>query len=151
MQTEVLTTLISSMVPDQKPGISKQYPEFIIPAERLREVAKALKENPETKTDYLLCQTAVDRKDGFHVVYHLTSSELHHIIVLRIILTDKVKPVAPTVSDLWATAEWLEREIFDLFGIRFENHPDMRRLFLEDEWVGFPLRKDYKDSFTLDR
>jgi NADH-quinone oxidoreductase subunit C len=151
MQTEVLTTLITSMAPDQKPGISKQYPEFIIPAEKLRAVAKALKENPETKTDYLLCQTAVDRKDGFHIVYHLTSSELRHIIVLRIILTDKIKPVAPTVSDLWAAAEWLEREIFDLFGVRFENHPDMRRLFLEDEWVGHPLRKDYKDSFTLDR
>lgn len=56
-----------------------------------------------------------------------------------------------TVSDLWSGAEYLEREVFDLFGIKFENHPDLRRLFLDDEWVGYPLRKDYKDSFIFER
>jgi NADH:ubiquinone oxidoreductase subunit C len=55
------------------------------------------------------------------------------------------------VSDIWRTAEFHEREVYDLFGIRFENHPDLRRLFLDDDWVGYPLRKDYKDSFTLER
>jgi len=151
MQTEDLTTLITSWVPDQKPGLSKQYPEFILPAEKLHEVAKSLKENPQTKMDYLFCQTAVDRKDGFHVVYHLTSSVYHHSVVLRVVLPDKVSPTLPTVGDIWPAAEYYEREVFDLFGIRFENHPDLRRLFLEDDWVGYPLRKDYKDSFTLER
>ena len=101
--------------------------------------------------DYLFCLMAVDRKDGFHMVYHLTSSTFHHTIVLRVILADKVNPVIITVSDIWHAAEYFEREVFDLFGIRFENHPDLRRLFLEDDWVGYPLRKDYKDSFTLER
>ncbi len=151
MQAEQLTSLVASWAPDQKPGISKQYPEFILPVDKVHSVAKSLKESPETKMDYLFCLTAVDRKDGFHVVYHLTSSEYHHCAVLRIILPDKANPVAPTVSDVWRTAEYFEREVFDLFGIRFENHPDMRRLFLEDDWVGYPLRKDYKDSFTLER
>lgn len=150
MQTEELTTLITSWVSDQKPGISKQYPEFILPVEKLHEVAKSLKENPQTKMDYLFCLTAVDRKDGFHVVYHLTSTVYHHSVVLRVILPDKVNPTIPTVCDIWHAAEYYEREVFDLFGIRFENHPDLRRIFLEDDWVGFPLRKDYKDSFTLE-
>lgn len=151
MQTAELTTLITSLAPDQKPGVSKQYPEFILPAEKLHEVAKALKENPETKMDYLFCMTGVDRKDGFHMVYHLTSAEFHHSVVLRVVLADKVAPSVPTVSDVWHSAEYFEREVFDLFGVRFENHPDLRRLFLDDDWIGYPLRKDYKDSFTLDR
>jgi NADH-quinone oxidoreductase subunit C len=151
MQSEGLTSMITALVPDQKPGISKQYPEFILPAEKLHEVAKALKENPETRMDYLFCMTGVDRKDGFHMVYHLTSSELYHAVVLRVILADKATPSITTVSDIWRSAEYYEREVFDLFGIHFENHPDLRRLFLDDDWIGFPLRKDYKDSFTLDR
>jgi NADH-quinone oxidoreductase subunit C len=151
MQTEELNTLITSLVPDQKPGISKQYPEYIIPAERLHDVTKALKENPQTKMDYLFSLTASDRKDGFNVVYHLTSTTYRHIVVLRVILADKANPVIATISDLWNAAEYFEREVFDLFGIKFENHPDLRRLFLEDEWVGYPLRKDYKDPFIFER
>jgi NADH:ubiquinone oxidoreductase subunit C len=150
MQTEV-TIFITSLAPDQKPGISKQYPEFILPAEKLHEVAKELRYNPLTKLDYLISLTASDRKDGFNVVYHLTSTVHQHLIVLRVILADKVTPTIDTVSDLWAAAEYYEREVFDLFGIKFENHPDLRRLFLDEDWVGYPLRKDYKDSFIFER
>jgi len=151
MQTEELTTLIASLAPDQKPGISKQFPEFIIPVEKLHDVAKELRDNPQTTMDYLFNLTASDRKDGFNVVYHLTSTEHHHIVVLRVILADKANPSLATVSDLWSAAEYYEREVFDLFGITFENHPDLRRLFLDDDWVGYPLRKDYKDSFIFER
>jgi NADH-quinone oxidoreductase subunit C len=151
MQIEELNTLITSWVPEVKPGLSNQYPDFILPVEKLHEVMKQLKEAPTTKMDYLFCLTGADRKDGFHVVYHLTSTEFHHTVVMRAILPDKVNPVIPTVSDIWRAAEFYEREVFDLLGIRFENHPDLRRLFLEDDWVGFPLRKDYKDEFTLER
>lgn len=151
MQTEELTIFITSLAPDQKPGISKQYPEFILPAEKLHEVAKELRDNPLTKMDYLISLTASDRKDGFNVVYHITSTVHQHLIVLRIILADKVTPTIDTVSDLWAAAEYYEREVFDLFGIKFKNHPDLRRLFLDEDWVGYPLRKDYKDSFIFER
>ncbi len=151
MQTEQLTSLITALVPDQKPGISKQYPEFIIPADKVNSLARELKNNNETLMDYLFCLTAVDRKDGFHVVYHMTSSVFRHTLVLRVVLADKVNPSVPTVSDVWRAAEWYEREVFDLFGIRFENHPNLKRMFLDDDWVGYPLRKDYKDSFTLER
>ncbi len=151
MQAEQLTSLMTTWVPDQKPGISKQYPEFIIPASAIHLVAQQLKEKPDTKMDYLFCLTAADRKDGFHVVYHLTSSVFPHAMVLRVILADKSNPSVHSVSDVWRAAEYYEREVFDLFGIRFENHPDLRRIFLEDDWVGYPLRKDYKDAFTLER
>lgn len=151
MQIEELTALISTLVPEPKPGVSKQYPEFIIPAEKICEVAIELKSNPATRFDYLFCLTAVDRKDGFHVVYHLTSSTYNHTVVLRVVLTDKVNPSVLTVSHIWSAAEYYEREVFDLFGIRFENHPDLRRIFLDDDWVGYPLRKDYKDTFTFER
>jgi NADH-quinone oxidoreductase subunit C len=151
MQTEELTTLITELAPDQKPGISKQFPEFILPADKLHDVAKMLKENPQTKMDYLFSLTASDRKDGLNVIYHLTSTEYRHTVVLKVILADKENPMVATVSDLWSAAEYLEREVFDLFGIKFENHPDLRRLFLDDEWVGYPLRKDYKDSFIFER
>jgi len=151
MQAEQLTTLITSLVPAATPGVSKQFPDFIIPSEKLHDLAKQLKENPETLMDYLISLTAIDRKEGFHVVYHLTSTTFRHVVVLRVILADKANPSTPTVSDLWAGAEYYERETFDLFGIKFDNHPDLRRLFLEDDWVGYPLRKDYKDTFTLER
>ncbi len=151
MQTEELITFITALAPDQKPGISKQYPEFILPVETVHAVARTLKDNPQTKMDYLFSLTATDRKDGLHVLYHLTSTEHHHSVILRVILADKVNPVVSTVSDVWRAAEYYEREVFDLFGIRFENHPDLRRLFLDDEWVGYPLRKDYKDSFIFER
>ena len=149
MTRDQLSAIATTLVPDMKPGLCKQFPEFIVTSDKIHALAKTLKENPETKMDYLFCETAVDRKDGFHVVYHLTSSVFRHSVMLRVILADKVNPTIPTVSDVWKAAEYYEREIFDLFGIRFENHPDLRRIFLEDDWVGYPLRKDYKDDFTI--
>ena len=151
MNREELTAFVAARVPDMKPGINKQFPEVIIPADHVHNLMKSLKSNPETRFDYLFNETAADRKDGFHVVYHITSTVHKHSIMVKVILPDKTNAVIPTVSDVWQAAEFYEREIFDLFGIKFENHPDMRRIFLEEDWVGHPLRKDYKDSFTLQR
>jgi NADH-quinone oxidoreductase subunit C len=148
---ERLLALVAALVPDMKPGTNKQYPEVIVTAQQIHALAAALKSTPETKMDYLFNETAVDRKDGFHMIYHLTSSVLHHSLMIRVVLTDKVNPIVPTVSDVWRAAEFYEREIFDLFGIKFENHPNLKRIFLDDDWVGYPLRKDYKDSFTIER
>lgn len=151
MTREEFVALVTAQFPKVQSGPNKQFPELIVTADKIHEVAKWLKENPKTKMDYLFNQTASDRKDGFNVIYHMTSTEFGHSTMIRVILADKTNPTIPTVSDLWKAAEYHEREIFDLFGIRFENHPDLRRIFLEDDWVGYPLRKDYKDSFTIER
>ena len=151
MTREEIFSMVALQVPDMIPGTNKQYPEMIVAAKQIHELAQLLKSHPDARFDYLFNETAADRKDGFHVVYHITSTVHGHSIMVKVILTDKASPSISTVSDIWKAAEFYEREIFDLFGIKFENHPDMRRIFLDDDWVGHPLRKDYKDSFTLDR
>ena len=83
------------------------------------------------------------------VIYHLRSSPHHHSIVLKAQIEDRENPKVDTVSDIWRTAEFHERETYDFFGIVFKDHPDLRRIFLEDDWVGFPLRKDYVDEINI--
>jgi NADH-quinone oxidoreductase subunit C len=150
MTSEELISFVSEFAPDVKSGTNKQYPELIVTKERIRDVAAFLKREPATRLDYLFCQTAADRKDGLHVIYLAKSTVFHHSVMLKVIVTDKNDPVVPTVSNVWTAAEFFEREIYDLFGIKFSDHPDLRRIFLDDDWVGFPLRKDYKDSFILE-
>jgi NADH-quinone oxidoreductase subunit C len=82
------------------------------------------------------------------VVYHLDSTQFRHLIVLKVVLTDRENPMVDSVTSVWATAEFHEREVFDLFGIRFNNHPNLKRLFLEDDY-GFPLRKDFRDEINI--
>ena len=83
------------------------------------------------------------------VVYHLESTTLRHIIVVKVKTSDRENPTLDSVCDIWRTAEFHEREVFDFFGIKFTNHPNLKRLFLTDEWVGFPLRKDYVDEINM--
>jgi NADH:ubiquinone oxidoreductase subunit C len=98
--------------------------------------------------DYLFCVTAIDWKTHFTMVYHLTSTVYRHTVVVKAKL-DRNHPVIRTVSDIWRTAEFHEREAFDLFGVEFRDHPDLRRLFLTDDWNGWPLRKDYEDPVNM--
>jgi len=83
------------------------------------------------------------------VVYHLNSTQHKHYIVLKVKTDDRVNPNFDTVCDIWRTAEFHERETYDMFGIRFNNHPDLRRIFLEEDWKGYPLRKDYVDEVNI--
>ena len=83
------------------------------------------------------------------VVYHLESTVHGHKMVLKVKISDRENPAVDTVSDIWKTAEFHEREVYDLFGIKFNNHPDLRRILLEEDWEGYPLRKDYKDEVNI--
>ncbi|MDH5398758.1 MAG: NADH-quinone oxidoreductase subunit C, partial [Cyclobacteriaceae bacterium] len=83
------------------------------------------------------------------VVYHLRSTISGLELVVKAKIDDREKPEIESVCDIWRTAEFHEREIFDLFGIVFKGHPDLRRLFLDDDWQGFPLRKDYVDEVNI--
>ncbi len=82
------------------------------------------------------------------MVYHLTSTIHRHMLVVKSKL-DRINPEIETVSDIWRTAEFHEREVYDLFGVKFLHHPDLRRLFMTDEWNGWPLRKDYEDPVNM--
>jgi len=122
-----------------------------VPAERLLQVAARLRDDPAFAFDLLLDHAAVDRhaENRFELFYHLFSTAHGHALTLTA-LVPRDAPVAPTVSCIWPAARWHEREAYDLMGILYDEHPDLRRLFLEDDWQGFPLRKDYRDPDMLE-
>ena len=117
-----------------------------VPAGQFRDVAKSLRDDPQMRFDLLLCMTGMDWGETLGVVYHLRSTELGHEIVLRTETADRENPELQSVYDLWESANLNEREVYDFFGIRFIGHPDMRRLYLRNDWVGYPFRKDYNAS-----
>jgi NADH-quinone oxidoreductase subunit C len=116
----------------------------------LRDVLAFCRDTPDLAFDMLMDLTAVDylrfpgREDGprFEVVYHLYSVPHNHRVRLKVPV-DEDDAVVPSAVPLWPIANWFEREVWDMFGIRFEGHPDLRRLLLYEEFVGHPLRKDY--------
>ena len=110
--------------------------------------AKKLRFVSDLDFDYLFCITCVDWKTHLTMVYHFTSTIHRHIVVVKSKL-DRTNPEIETVSDIWRTAEFHEREAYDLFGVRFIGHPDLRRLFMTEEWQGWPLRKDYEDPINM--
>ena len=107
-------------------------------------LAQALKE--QLHFDYLTAVVGMDWKDSLGCVYYLTNTDTQEIIHVKVATTDRENPMLHSVSDLWDVANYQEREVYDFFGIVFINHPDMRRFFLRNDWVGYPLRKDYDAS-----
>lgn len=126
----------------------RQFCEASISPASLHEFATFLRNNDKLKFDFLFCLTGVDWKDSLGVVYHLRSTELGHTIVFRAKTADRNNAVLDSVSDIWRTAEYHEREVYDLLGIKFSKHPDLRRFFLEES-AGHPLRKDYVDDINI--
>ncbi len=122
-------------------------PWFQVDAFSIEPVAVKMKTDPELHFDYLECVTGIDFPDDkkIHVVYHLYSYAKKHRVVVKVLL-DREDPVVPTLTHVWPTANWQERECFDLLGVLFDGHPDLRRLLLPDDWEGHPLRKDYEEA-----
>jgi len=119
---------------------------LVIPSAKLKEILRLLKDQEPFSFDCLSNLTAVDRKTQFEVVYHLFSYKHRHTVTLKVVLPRDDSAHLETVEDLWGCANWLEREVYDLFGIKFDGHSDLRRIMLPDDWVGYPLRKDYKEE-----
>ena len=119
-------------------------PYLFIDAAQINAVCFFLRDEESLQFDYMSCLSGVDYdNDNLAVVYHLYSYPHNHKLVLKV-LVPKSNPKVKTVSDVWATANWHERETYDLLGVEFEGHPDLRRILLPEDWVGHPLRKDYK-------
>ncbi len=110
------------------------------------EVARTLRTHADLQMDFLQCLTAVDwlKQGEIHVVYHLYSYVHRHAHVCRLVVPRDAARV-PSVTSVWRTADWLEREQYDLFGVVFEGHPDLRRLLMPDDWIGHPMRKDARE------
>jgi NADH-quinone oxidoreductase subunit C len=131
------------------------WPAVRVTLDSLPQVAKFLRHTPDLDFDYLTCISGVDlgeRTPRFDLVYHLVSLKRKHVLVLKVGVGEDEK--VPSMTGLWKGADWNEREAFDLLGISFSDHPDLRRILLPDEWKGHPLRKDYvlaeEDKFPGD-
>ena len=114
----------------------------VIAAEDIYPAAQFLKNTHALFFDNLHCVTAVDRKDKIEIVYTFTSVEKQHTFILKAML-DHGKPETKSLCGLYASANWFEREVFDMFGVVFNSHPDLRRILNPEDWNGNPLRKDY--------
>ncbi len=149
MENQKLQEFIQALNPKAECKIGKQYLEVEVDATELHTLAKSLKESKETAFDYLFNESAVDYLTNITIVYHLESTTHRHVVVLKSKIMDREKPAIDSVCDIWIGADYHEREIFDLFGVHFNNHPDLRKIFLDADWVGFPLRKDYVDEVNI--
>ena len=111
--------------------------------------AQQLHTNESLYFDYLFCVTCIDWRTHLTMVYHLSSTKFRHNIVVKSKL-EKVNPVIETVSSIWRTANFHEREVYEMFGVHFNNHPDLRLLILPDGWEGKnPLLKDFEDPINM--
>lgn len=146
---ENIKKIILSTVPEAVIE-EKQKLTVTVEPDKLHQLAKELKENKESNFDFLAQLLGVDYGDKLGVVYFLSSTEdMTREVVLKTATSDKVNPLLDSVTDLWGTANFNEREVYAMFGIRFVNNPDMRKFFLNQDWDGYPLRKDYDSNPVL--
>jgi NADH-quinone oxidoreductase subunit C len=147
LSMDELAGRLAQALPGELSEIRIQDPDTVIahvdPAV-LKSVARRLHDLPEIAFDSLTLISSVDYQTHFECVYHLFSFAANRYLELHVRLP-RGKPVVDTVSDVWPSADWHEREAWDMMGIRFEGHPDLRRILLKDDWIGHPLRKDYVD------
>jgi NADH-quinone oxidoreductase subunit C len=157
MSTGIATTLVTTLQEacpqasiEASPTVDLQETLYVS-AEHIPDVLGALRDRPELRCTVLLELTAADywpREPRFEVIYTLVSPEHRRRVRVKTRLPGESAHLA-TVSSLWAAANWLEREVWDLFGIEFDGHPDPRRLLMPEDWEGYPLRKDYPVQISL--
>ena len=146
MDASAIIESLTPLVPgaSYEAGQSVDFATIYIPTDRLVATCLALLEDASLRFNVLTEITAVDylpREPRFEVVYHLLS--IPHRLRLRLKVRVPIGGSLPTMQGVWPSAGWLEREVYDMFGIVFENHPDLRRILMPDDWEGHPQRKDY--------
>lgn len=147
--TDLLTTQFGAGL---QPNTQNIQPYLTVPTEPLAELCQFLRDDDRLFFDLLACITAIDngtQADTMDVIYNLTSIPYGHDLMLKVVVPRNSQgatlPAIPSVAHIWRTANWHEREAFDLVGIYFDNHPDLRRILLPADWVGHPLRTDYQE------
>ncbi len=148
---------IYERVTQEFPGVASEFngealdPYFKVKSAPIKEVCLCLRDDPELNFEILSDLTGLDfpKENKIQVVYHLHSYSLRHQIVFKVDLP-REEPRIATMETVWKVANWLEREAFDLFGIVFEGHSDLRRIMLPEDWKGHPLRKDYLEQEEYD-
>ncbi len=136
---------VAAQLEQQFPGsiIESTENNLLVKSESLFDIAEYLKSSPEFDLDYLNHITAVDYYDYFEVIYQLTSIKHNHSLVVKTRCYGQDNPLVPSIVSLWQGADFQEREIYDLMGISFDGHPNLKRIFLWEGFQGHPLRKDY--------
>lgn len=147
MDSPAVFKLIESKYPDALKSTDLEGLEqsVTIGANSIVDVCKFLKTESELQFTSLMCLSGVDFEDKMEVVYHLHSLLHNHRVTLKVELP-RENPKLPSVTIVWKAANWHEREAYDMFGIVFEDHPNLKRILLPDDWEGFPLRKDHVDA-----
>lgn len=148
LNRQELTDIIKGFEPEAEFPEGTQLLEVIVPAAKLFALTEKLKSDKRTAFNYMIDHTAVDFTSHFTVVYHLESTDFRHLIVLKSQIADRENPQIDSLATLYPTIEYFEREVFDMFGIRYNNHPNLKRLFLEDDY-GYPMRKDFRDEVNI--
>lgn len=152
VKKEKLIALVQALHPDITVQPKADRAALIVPKDQWPVIALKLKVNEAFQFDMLCDHAAVDwpKDQIIELVYQLYSTSLKHYLMICVQIP-RAEPKAESVSSIWPIAEWQEREVYDLFGVQYRNHPDLRRIFLEDDWKGHPLLKDYQDDFMLER
>ncbi len=143
VQGEELAGYVRQRFPDA--GTQWEGESLWVDPSDLREVAQFLKEDPGLAFNFLNAVSAVDYVHYFELVYHLTSFEYNHSAVVKTRLYSRETPTAPSVVGVWPGADFQEREIYDLMGVSFQGHPNLKRIMLWEGFPGHPLRKDFED------
>jgi NADH-quinone oxidoreductase subunit C len=151
MTTEELKAKISDLVPATSFEDGGEWLNLIVEPKDWLSLATQLRNEASLQFDYLFCLTCIDWKTHLTMVYHLSSTKYRHNIVIKSKL-DRNNPEIDTVSLIWRTANFHEREVYEMFGVNFLNHPDLRLLILPDGWEGKnPMRKDFEDPVNMIR
>lgn len=146
MTNDELKLAITEILPAASFDETGEFLTLNISAEELLPLMNNLRGKNELSFDYLFCLTCIDWKDHLMMTYHLLSKMHRHTLVVKAKIADIIVPKIESVTSIWKTAIFHEREVYDLFGVLFNGHPDMRRIFLDDAWEGYPLRKNYVDE-----
>src|SRR5215813_3329653 len=148
MTPDALRQRLAALLPGAKPfpaDAARGEVVILLGADGLEEALRTLRDHPELRLEQLSDLTAVDylgRTPRFEVVYQLYSISLNHRVRVKVPVPED-QPVVPSAAGIWKAANWAEREAWDMFGIRFTGHPDLRRILMYPEFQGHPLRKDY--------